>query len=171
MPASAKGAARNAPPVGRVYGMRWWVRLFAFSFLLGGCFLFARVVAAPSFTLDSLDQYLGLMVMALFPLSGAALYLHAFTARIRFRAASIERETLWGRKSMDFSAIRGRREFTVEDAEAGSTRYVRLESNDGSPAFVFVKKRYRFDDAFWAWYRQLPNLDAEGHKDSNFGLV
>jgi hypothetical protein len=35
-------------------------------------------------------------------------------------------------------------------------------------------KSYNFDDAFFRWFNELPDLDAEGqnaHKDSNFGLV
>jgi hypothetical protein len=35
-------------------------------------------------------------------------------------------------------------------------------------------KNYTFDDKFYLWFYELPNLDAEDkkvHKDSNFGLV
>jgi hypothetical protein len=150
--------------------MSWWFRAFALGYLLIGCFMLARVLGT-DLDAEKPFQYLGLVLMALFPLVGAGLSLHAFTARIRFDATMVERETLWGRKSMPFSSIRGRREFIEQDTESGSTRYIRLESNDGSPALVFGKKLYGFDDAFWSWYRQLPNLDAEDHKHSNFGLV
>lgn len=161
--------ALNAP-IGRVYGVSWPTRIFALTFLVASCFIYSRIILA-SFESEESYQWVVVLLVGIFPLVGAGISLAAFTSEIKIHATTIERQTLWSSKSMAFASIKGRREFTVEDTEGGSTRYVRLESNDGSPSLIFGKKRYGFDDAFWAWYRQLPNLDSEGHKDSNFGLV
>lgn len=44
--------------------------------------------------------------------------------------------------------------------EESSTRYLRLETMDGSKPFDVGKNMYAFDEAFWDWYYSLPNLDA-----------
>jgi hypothetical protein len=106
----------------------------------------------------------------------------AFTARISFSQDSIELSSFWNRRSKPLAAIVGRREYVVEgDGESGSTRYLRLEFNDGSPPMDFGKHLYRFDEFFSQWFNELPDLDARDkaneesdkakHKDSNFGLV
>jgi hypothetical protein len=97
----------------------------------------------------------------------------AFSSRLIFSPTAVERRSILGNRSGSLSAIVGRREYVLRD-EHGSTRYLRLEFGDGSSTLDFGKGLYVFDDAFWRWFNDLPDLDArdkEVHKDSNFGLV
>jgi hypothetical protein len=149
--------------------MSWWFRAFAIVFLLGGCFIFSRL-RWDTFDLSKWYAVLGVVLLAVFPLVGAGLSVNAFTSKIRFSETAIERETLWGRRSMQYVSIKGRREYLAGGGEDGLTRYLRLESNNGSRPLDFGKGFYKFDDAFWAWFNRLPDLDAKV-KGSNFGLV
>jgi hypothetical protein len=167
-------SALQDAPVGRVYRMSWWFRGFALFFLLfGGTFLFACLR-------DILDgeQRHGIwdmVVSVVFPIVGAGMSAKAFTSKIIFSEDSIARTSFWGCRRVRLESIAGRREYVVKgDGEGGSTRYLRLELGDGSAPLDFGKSLYRFDNAFWVWFNQLPDLDArdkQKHKDSNFGLA
>jgi hypothetical protein len=167
----AGGAIENAP-VGRVYPMAWWFRAFSVFFFLFGCFTVGRVHWE---TFDGQTyQIFGVLLLAVFPLAGAALSIKAFTSKITFNEELIEIHSVWRRRSVRLAVIKGRREYAESGTEGGSTRYLRVEASDGSPALDFGKKFYLFDDAFWRWFNQLPDLDArdkQTHKNSNFGLV
>ena len=59
--------------------------------------------------------------------------------------------------------------------EDGSTVFLKLEPNDDRlPTLEFQKNYYNFDDRFFRWFNELPDLDVEDkkkHMTSNFGLV
>lgn len=162
------------PPVGRVYRMSWWFRGFVLFFLLfGGAFLFTclRDILAG----EQRHGIWDLVVAAVFPIVGAILSAKAFTSKIIFSDDSITRRSFWDSRTVRLSLVAGRREYVVNGGEeGGSTRYLRLEFNDGSPPLDFGKRLYRFDDVFWLWFNELPDLDArdaQARKGSNFGLV
>jgi hypothetical protein len=164
---------QNAPPV-RVYRMSWWFRGLALFFLMfGGVFLF--VCLRDSMDGEREHGIWELIVAVVFPIVGAGLSAKAFTSRIRFSEGVIERKSFWDCRRVLVTSIAGRRQYVAGGGEeGGSTRYLRLEMNDGSPPLDTGRSMYCFDDAFWTWFNQLPDLDArdkEVHKDSNFGLV
>jgi hypothetical protein len=168
------GDAMQNMPAGRVYRMSWWFRALAVFFLLfGGAFLFSCL--RDILEGEKRHGIWDMVVSAVFPIVGLGMSAKAFTSRIIFSDDSITRRSFWGSRTVRLTSVAGRREYVVKgDAESGSTRYLRLEVNDGSPPLDFGKSLYRFDDAFWQWFNQLPDLDArdhEAHKDSNFGLI
>ena len=171
------GAAKSAP-VGRIYRMEFWFKAFAVSFLAIGLALLGTYVR--DFLFSSQQANVGQVAIGLvIPIVGAGMTIKAFSARITFTADAIERSWAMGRQRMALDAICGRREYVVRSAKSGTTHYLRLESNDGSGPLDFGKKLYRFDDAFWQWFNELPDLDARDnddgdpaeHQSSNFGLV
>lgn len=99
---------------------------------------------------------------------------YVFTTSVRFTADAIERATFLSAKQLPLSKIHGRREYVVQFAKGGRTRYLKLESNDPNFPTLDFSRNYNFDEAFYKWFYSLPDLDArdkEVHKDSNFGLV
>lgn len=166
------GVSESAP-FNRVYRMNWWFRGFAvLFFMLGVAALYG--IGSQAAEVDELD-WVKIVLATIFPVVGAVISLKAFSARIAFSNGAIEKSWTMRRQYLPLDAIRGRREHVVRGGQYGSsTRYLRLEANDDRPPLDFGKNLYRFDDAFWAWFNQVPDLDArdrEIHKDSNFGLI
>jgi hypothetical protein len=160
-------------PIGRVYRMKWWFRAFSTVFLLIA-FIFlvdlGRDILSDHATLDTWKA----VAAAVLLLVGLGLTAQAFSSMIRLSGDSIEVVSVFRRRSMLLAGIRGRREYVVRGGEEGDTRYLRLESTDGSSPLDIGKNLYTFDSAFWEWFNQFPDLDSrdtEKHKDSNFGLV
>ncbi len=170
---SGKQAVSKNAPVGHVYRMSWWFRGFSILFLLFGISVL-YVTVRKAMEGDELG-WVQITVATVFPFVGAGMTLKAFSARIVFSEGTVEKSWTMRRQSLALDAIRGRREYVVRGGRyGGSTRYLRLEANDDRPPLDFGKNLYRFDDAFWEWFKQLPDLDArdrEVHKDSNFGLI
>jgi hypothetical protein len=164
--------ARPAPFMS-VYRPHWLWRAFAILF-----FAFSAVFACVIWR----EVLLGLaerspqemIISVVLVLAGAGLTVHALTAGVRFTVDAVEYWSLIGVKKLPLDKIRGRRKYVVRDAEGGSTRYLKLESDDDRFPTLSFSKNYSFDDAFYEWFYGLPNLDAkdkEGPKMSNFGLV
>lgn len=157
-------------PIGRVYRMVWWFRVFALVFLAGCPF------AVYELTREAVQESLRwTTILGATSLGVSAFFLiaKAFTSTLDFSGDSLTARWVFHTRTLEYSRIRGRREFVVTGEES-STRYVRLETTDGSKPFDIAKNMYAFDDAFWAWYYSLPDMDAAdkvGGKGSNFGLV
>lgn len=174
-------------PTGRIYRMSLWFTGFSIFFLAFGI-VFLGAFIRGVFSSQEGPDFGGIVVGLVLPVVGAGMAIKAFSSRISFTSDSVESSWAMGRESMPLSAICGRREYVVR-GKSGATRYLRLESNDGSDPLDFGKYLYRFDDAFWQWFNQIPDLDArdkeekeerdkekedrdpKNHKDSNFGLV
>jgi hypothetical protein len=158
----------DTPPIGRVYRMVWWFR--AVVFLVGGAFVVYEL------TREDLQKSLrwtttlgGISI----GVSAVFLIAKAFTSTVEFSADSITSGWIFYTRSVEYSRIRGRREFVVQGEES-TTRYLRLETTDGSRPFDVGKNMYAFDERFWTWYRALPDLDAGDQvrgQGSDFGLV
>lgn len=164
----------SAAPIGRVYRMSLWFRGFALVFLIIGSFLsiaFLWEIQTGETDPDTIKT----IIEIVFPIAGLAMTAHSFVSRVAFENNLLRRVTLVRQRTVSLHSIRGRREYVVTGgSEPGSTRYVRLELNNGEPPVDLGKKLYNFDEAFWAWFRSLPDLDAADkiqQKDSNFGLV
>lgn len=118
-----------------------------------------------------------LPVGVLFLAAGLGMTFYAFKAAIEFSQDAVEHRTIFGQKKLPLDGIKGRREYVVKGAQGdggGNTRYLKLEPNDDRLPTLEFSKHYTFDDTFYRWFYELPDLDAEDkkvHKDSNFGLV
>ena len=150
------------PPIGRVYRMVWWFRLFAVAFLAIGGLVAFEVNRGATGDPDSLRRVTALGTISL-SVAGLFLMARAFTTNLEFSSDSITLRWVLHTRRLEYSRIRGRREFVVTGEEA-STRYLRLEATDGSKPFDIGKNMYGFDDVFWDWYYSLVDLDA-GDKD------
>ena len=157
-------------PAGRVYQMRWWFKAFTLSFLIFGAALVitcCRNATSNSEPIDGNVLIAGVVLL----IAGAGVTAKAFSSTIRFSESAIERRSIFGRKMALLKAIKGRREYVVRGQRSG-TRYLRLVASDGFALLEFGKSLYAFDDAFWHWFKQLPDLDAEDKACQNsHGLV
>jgi hypothetical protein len=164
--------ARPAPFLS-VYRPHWLWRAFAIVFLVfSGVFVTLIWRGA---LLGLADRSLKeLIISAFLVLAGAGMTIHAFTVGVRFTVDAVEHWSLTGVKKLPLAKIRGRREYVVGGGEEGSAHYLKLESDDDRFPALNFSKSYNFDDAFYKWFYNLPDLDQkdrEARKTSNFGLV
>jgi len=160
-------------PVGRVYRMQLWLLAFALVFVAFGSFFV--LTSFRDLVYGELEWKPGhLLVGTIFFLVGLFLTLRFYSSRVACPVDGIEKRNIFNSRRLPYSAMRGRREYLLESTEGGGTRYLRLESNDDQFPKLDFMKAYNFDDAFFRWFNQLPNLDEEDKtrpKTSNFGLV
>jgi hypothetical protein len=110
----------------------------------------------------------------IFLLVGVGLTINAFQTTVVFTCDAVELHSILSRLRLPLSKIRGRREFVARGEEGGGTRYLCLVPEDDRLSTLQFMKSYTFDDVFYRWFNELPDLDAEDkkvHKDANFGLV
>ncbi len=161
----------NAAPIGRVYQMSRVFRGFALFFLTFG-FLFSVRFLEDILTGETNPNIATTMIAIVFPIVGLFMAAYAFVSRVVFADDALQRVTLIGRRTVPLNLIRGRREYVANGGDPpSSTRYVRLELNNGDKPIDLGKKLYNFDDQFWNWYNSLPDLDEADkvrHKDSGF---
>lgn len=158
-------------PRGHIYRMRWWIRASALFLLAFGTVIFTETTLK---TLSASEDpnLTKLALMLIFPVVGAGMTAKSFSSTVKFTESVVERRSVFGFQSVSLTAVRGRREYVVRGPKGDSTRYLRLVATDGS-CVDFGKSLYAFDDVFWDWFRELPDLDAEAadRSKSNFGLV
>jgi hypothetical protein len=153
--------------------MPWWHRAFALFFLAFSAFFMIGSWGGPIFKQTEAKPMV-MTIAVVLPLIGIGLTFIFFTTTIRFTSDEIEHHTIFSTKRLPLSEIRGRREYVVRGEEGGSARYLKLVPDDDRLPTLDFMKNYTFDDKFYLWFYELPNLDAEDkkvHKDSNFGLV
>src|ERR1035438_2562657 len=162
--------------VGRVYRVTWWWRALAVFFLafssLGGIKELTQVVSG-----DAEPAFGNMAALFLFVIVGIYLVALAFKATVTLSDDAVEFYSLFSRKRLFFSQIRGRRAYAVDGGGevGGTTRYMKLEPNDDrlSPLSI-PKDTFAFDAMFPDWFNKLPDLDAmdkRKQKSSNFGLA
>ncbi len=170
----------SSPPTGRVYRMKGWWRMFACFFAMFGCF-FLFTSLRDMLSGQKEPRSVDIVIPVILVIAGVIMAVHAFTSTLVFTCDAALLISSFRRRSLPFGAISGRREYVVR-GRRGSTRYLKLESNDDrSEPLEFGKALYTFDAVFWSWFNSLPDLDAmdkarnEAQKakrnDSNFGLV
>jgi len=166
----------------RVYRIGWWWRAAAIFFLTTGTVgvtgIWGGVIAG-----RREPKFEEMVVTAVLPLVGALLVWSAFRATVTLSEDEIELRTPFGRKKLPLHAIRGRREYVVRGGiHGGSTRYLKLETNDDRLPTMDIMKAFSFDGRFYQWFNELPDLDAQDRQrrealkkdprnNSNFGLV
>ena len=152
-------------PIGHVYRMNWWFRAFALLLLAFGTFI-CTVTALNIYSSSGDSDFTKLALVLVFPAVGAIMTAKSFSSTLSFTESFVERRSLLGFESVSLAAVRGRREYVVRGTTTGgATRYLRLVATDNE-CLDFGKSLYAFDEAFWDWFYQLPDLDVEEAKSS-----
>lgn len=164
---------KNPPPIYCVYHWSKLGRAFTLLFLAFSVFYAVGVCTGQVIRGTGVNPMIILIALVLF-IAGSLFAIYSYRAKISFTTEAIELHTNFTRKRLPPSGILGRREYIVRD-EDGSTVYLKLEPNDDRlPTLEFQKNYYNFDDRFFRWFNELPDLDVEDkkkHKTSNLGLV
>ena len=163
----------NPAPTYRVYHLHWGQRAFALLFLAFSAFFVIGSWRSVLFGQEEPRPSL-LILSVVFLLVGVGLTINALQTTVTFTCNAIELRSILSRLKLPLSKIRGRRELAARGEEGGETRYLCLVPNDDRLPTLQFMKGYTFDDAFYRWFNELPDLDAEDkkvHKDANFGLV
>ena len=163
-----------------VYRIDWWWRAAAFLTIgtVGFTGIWGGVIAG-----NREPKLVEMIVAAVLMLVGVLLTWSAFRATVTLSEDEIELHTPFGRNNLPLHAIRGRREYVVRGGvHGGSTRYLKLETNDDRLPKMDIMKAFNFDGHFYQWFNALPDLDAldrlrqealekDQHHNSNFGPV
>jgi hypothetical protein len=82
----------------------------------------------------------------------------AFNTTVTLYEDAIEVQTLFRRRRLPFSGIRGRREWVQRNAEGADTHYLKLVPNDRRLPTLNLMRSFTFDEEFYRWYSSLPDL-------------
>ena len=143
----------------RVYRMSIWIRLFAVAFLafsLLGLFglLWSQKAGMQGRNPAEMIEWSAISVFAL----GWAVYI--FGSVIVLSENGIEKRTPLKTDSLLFAQIRGRSERVHRNFDGSYIRYLQIIPRDSLSPMIRFQKFYAFDAAFYAWYDELPDLDA-----------
>jgi hypothetical protein len=155
----------------------WRQRLAVFIVALGILLPIGKLGGAIYWQAGPVPQEAVILVAlwtVLFAIVGGFCLAHVYISTVTLYENAIELRTVFSRRRMPFDKIRGRRQYLSSDTEGGSTRYLKLESNEQTLPKLKFQKSYSFDQYFYDWFNRLPDLDARDNgtqKGSNFGLV
>jgi hypothetical protein len=149
----------NSSLVARVYKPKWGGKILAlFAFVCGT--LGSVGYLSGRFPITTRREYLLVPLSIGMMISGFFLTAYLLTARIILSYDAIESRSIFGRKRLLFSDIRGRHEI-VTSSRYGITSKFKLESKIKHGHILYLDNSFTFDDAFYNWLYQLPDLDAE----------
>jgi hypothetical protein len=150
------------PPSGYVirrYRPKWWLRIFALGFLSSSTTILVNLWVG--IALDKIrPEILSIVVSALLTLSGLALSVHFFTTSVTLEGDAIEVRTFFGKKRLELSEIRSRRECETTDSDGLKTSHIVLEPLDENRPELKFQRMYDFDLAFESWLAKIPSLDG-----------
>jgi hypothetical protein len=154
-----------------VYHMKWWRRVSALLILpLAGVVCIASW-REPKFSPQNPNLFV-LVLSGIVLLAGIYQIANAFISTVTLFADSVEVRTAFGRQSLLFGQIRGRREY-VSGIGRSRTPYFSLVPNDDQLYTLAFVQAFNFDEAFLRWFNHLPDLDAADEKlekESKAGL-
>jgi len=157
--------------VDHVYYMTWWSRASALFVLAVGSVFCIAVWSGPIFPAQNADL-VRLFASAALLLYGFYQTANAFLSTVTLLQGSVEVRTAFSRKSLLFSEIRGRRQYTSMGRYR--TAYFKLEPDHDRLYSLAFEQAFTFDEAFFQWFNSLPDLDAideNNEKDSKFAPV
>ncbi|WP_109486605.1 hypothetical protein [Occallatibacter savannae] len=140
------------------YHPKWWLRIFAlgfFGFSFAGLIHFWGAIASG----DQPGTLTEILIPALLTLTGLGISIYFFTTSVSLETDAIEVKTLFSRKRLAFSEIRGHREIEMADSDGLKTRYIDLEPVDRLRPNLRFQRIYNFDAAFDRWLSKIPYLD------------
>lgn len=86
--------------------------------------------------------------------------MQAFSNWVRLSDQAIEFHSLKGDAVLPFDKIKGRRRYVDHgDLESPTLCHLVLEPNDDRFPRLDLEELYRFDDFFYRWFNELPDLD------------
>lgn len=131
----------------------------AISFAIGLFFLVSiwGGVAQGTRTPDVIEMALPLIIM----LVAGILTMRAFRSTVLLSRKAIEVHSFGGRSVLPFHKIRGARKYLLSGSEDTPCIWnIVLEPNDVRFPELNIREIYRFDDSFYQWLNELPDLDA-----------
>ena len=151
--------------------MSWWDRGMGILLMLGGWFVLFQWSAGNYDTGNPRQD--PFLAGALVTVGGLAFTYWAFNVKVRLSPDAIELQGVFSTQSLPFAAIKGRREFDLPGRRLSPKRYVLVANSDELPTLQ-LRSDLNFDDAFFAWFHSLPDLDAldkEHAESSDVGVV
>lgn len=154
----------------RVYRMSIWIRGFAAAFLLFSVLgllglLWSQRAGMQGRSVANLIEWAAIALFA------AGWMVYVFSAAILLTGNAIEKRTVLKTDRLRFDEILGRREKIHRNFDGSYIRYLQLIPRDALLPRIEFQKFYVFDAAFFAWYDDLPDLDAMNrtrNRDSEF---
>lgn len=140
------------------YRPKWWLRIFAvgfFVFSFAGLVHFWDAIASG----DQPGSLTEILVPAVLTLTGLGMSIYFFTTSVSLETDAIEVKTLFSRKRLTLSEIRGHREIEIADSDGLNTLYIDLEPVDRLRPNLRFQRMYNFDAVFDRWLSKIPHLD------------
>jgi hypothetical protein len=131
----------------------------AISFAIGFFFLVSiwGGVARGTRVPDFLEMVLPLIIM----LVAGILTMRAFRSSVLLSRKAIEVQSFGGRSVLPFHKIRGTRKYLLSGhPDSYCVWNIVVEPNDVRFPELNIREIYRFDDSFYQWLDELPDLDA-----------
>lgn len=143
----------------RVYRMNIWIRSFSAAFLLFSLAGLLGLLWSQRAGLQGrhVAEMIEWAAIALFAVGWVA---YVFSATIALSNSAVEKRTLLKRDRLRFDEILGRREKVHRNFDGSYIRYLQVIPRDASRPMIQFQKFYVLDAAFYAWYDDLPDLDA-----------
>ncbi len=120
-------------------------------------------------------KFLELMFPVMYLVFAGTMTVRSYHNQVALCEESIALRSLRGNTVLPLDKVKGRRRYLSRgDGESPDVWHLVLEPNDDRYPKLDVEELYRFDDAFYQWFNQLPDLDeSDKHQPnpSNFGLV
>lgn len=139
--------------------MNIWIRSFAGAFFLFSVFGLLGLLWSERTGLQgrSVAQVIEWAAIALF---AAGWLTYVFSAAIVLTNSSVEKKSILKTDRLRFDQILGRREKVHRNFDGSYIRYLQVIPRDGLLPAIQFQKFYSLDAAFYAWYDDLPDLDA-----------
>jgi hypothetical protein len=152
----------NRPtPAPNLYSMTGWTRFVGPLALVIGALIVSANLDGPIYWHGGLQSSPRLIFSSsAILLGGIVLTASAFTARFKISADSIEIGNVFGKKKLALDAIRGRRQYATGKGRLTAIHF-KLEPKDNGRGALTFQNNFNFDDQFWLWFDQLPDLDSE----------
>lgn len=148
-------------PAPNVYSMTGWVRFAGPLIVVIGAWMLSSALGGPIYrhgVLTSTPRWIFSSSAIL--LGGILTTVRAFTVRFIVSADSVEIGNVFGKKKLALDAIRGRKQYATGSGRLTAIHF-KLEPKDPGFAALTFQNQFNFDDQFWLWFDQLPDLDSE----------
>ncbi len=149
----------------RVYRLSPWIRMFAAAFLVFSLLGLFGLLWSQHAGVQGRNPA-QMMEWAAITLFAVCWAIYIFFAVIVLSSDTIEKRTPLKTDSLRFAEILGRRETVHRNFDGSYIRYLQVIPRDPLMPVIKFQKFYVFDAAFYAWYDDLPDLDAmdDAHK-------
>jgi len=139
--------------------MNIWIRSFAAAFLLFSVLGLLGLLWSQRAGLQgrNIAEVIEWAAIALFAAGWVA---YVFSAAIVLSNSAIEKRTMLKTDRLRFDQILGRRVKVHRNFDGSYIRYLRVVPRNTLLPMIQFQKFYSLDAAFYAWYDDLPDLDA-----------